>query len=358
MKKICLIACLLLAVVSCKKNNPKKLIQTRKFKMGFTTNNLNSEDNQDINEQKYDSIQKYGDIYLEEINSAIPWNVLVNNTNFPSYITDDVQTRISNKNGDQVVLALNLLNDNRTQLRTDFGGNLPYSNKISDQVFEDALFIYARYLVYRFEPEYLVLSMGSNELLINNPTLWTEYKALMLGLNSRLKYEFPELKISQSVSLHYWENPSVTDKAAYNAEILGFVNAFDFAAIEYYPAFNDQHKRSEFKKSFKFINDKINVPVAVIKTGHLANNLEGSSINNTESDEKEQNDFLKSMLVNAHNYNYEFVIWDVFQDYDQIWDSLPDWSKSESKVYKDMGLKDENGLGRKAFITWQETFTN
>ena len=361
MKIYPLIVCLLLILISCKKNNPQKLIQSRTFKMGFTTNNLNYIENEEEEgdfEQNYDSIQKYGDIYLEEMDVSIPWNVLVNNTNLPGYITDDVESRISKKNGDQIVLALNLLNKNRTNLQTDFSGNMPYVNKISDQIIEDALFIYVRYLVYRFDPQYLILAEGSNELLLNNKTLWPEYKALMLGLKSRLKIEFPDLKIAQSVSLHYWENANVTDQAANNAEVLGFVNAFDFAAIEYYPAFMDQHKRKDFNKSLDFINKKIDIPLAIIKSGHLANNLDGASINDTESDEKEQNEFLKSLLVNAHNNQYEFVIWDVFQDYDQIWDSLPSWEQSSSKIYKDMGLKDELGIDRKAFTTWKETFAN
>jgi len=358
-KKNVLFIVVILMLNGCKKNNPQKLIQPRTFNMGFTTNNLpyiESEEEGLI--QSYDTIQKYGDIYLQEIESPIPWNVLVNNTNMPDYITDDVEHRISKQNGDKIVLALNLLNKSKTNLQTDFSGDIPFTSKISDPIIEDACYEYVKYLVYKFNPTYLVLSQGSNELLLNNKSIWDDYKALLLGLNYRLKNQFPELKISQSISLHYWENPYVTDVAAHHAEILGFINKFDFAAIEYYPVFNDQHKRNDFQKSFDFLSKNINIPIAITKTAHIAENLGGSEISDSESDEKEQNTYLKSLLVNAHNNKYEFVIWDVQQDYDQIWDSLPDWEKSNAKIYKDMGLKDESGTYRKAFKTWTETFEN
>lgn len=356
MKVFPILLLVILTAVACKKNNPQKVIKPRTFNMGFSTTNFGTEESDQ--DQTYDTIQKYGDIYLEEITSSIPWEVLISNSPLPPYLLEEIETKVSKKNGAKLVLGLNLLNKSRTHLQTDFNGNIPAVNLISNQIIEDAYYKYVSFMIYRFKPDYVILSIGSNELLLNNKTLWPQYKVLMANVRERIKAEFPELKFSQSISLHNWEKANVTDMAAYNAEIKGFINGYDFAAISYFPYFNDQHDRKAFQKSFDFLTKHVEIPVAIVKTGHLANNLEGSTVGDTESDEDEQEEYLNTLLINAHNNKYEFVIWSVHQDYDLYWENLPDWDQASAKRFRDIGLKNENGTDRKAFSTWKEILAN
>lgn len=355
--KFTILSCLLIAIsFSCKKNNPQKVIEQRTFNMGFSSSSFGTEDEQQ--EQTYDTIQQYGDIYLEEITSPIPWGPLVANTPLPTSFLDEISYKLNHKNGDKMILGLNLLNSNRDNLQSDYAGNYPAFFYLNDQIIEDAYYRYVSYLIYRLKPDYLILSMDSNELLLNNKAIWGQYKALMAAVRNRVKNEFPELKVSQSISLHNWEQSSVTDVAAYNAEIVGFINNYDFAAISYYPFYNDQHDKKSFQKSLDFLHDKVKTPIAIVESGHIANNLEGGAINNTESNEKEQNEFLSTLLLNAHEHEYEFVIWSIHKDYDLFWESLPDWSQAKFKTNRDTGLKDELGNDRPAFITWKDLFLN
>jgi hypothetical protein len=347
-----------LTFIACKKNNPQKVIKARTFDMGFSSKSFGTEESQQ--NQTYDTIQKYGDIYLEKITSSIPWDVLIDNTssNLPEYIAKEVNYKASKKNGDKLILGFNLLNKDRTHLQTDYNGNFPNVNSINDPSIVNAYFKYISYYIIRLTPQYVILSMDSNELLFKNKSIWSEYKALLTKIRIKAKNQFPEIKFSQSVSLHYWENPPVQDFAAYNAEIQGLYNGYDFAAISYYPYFNDQHDRKSFQKSFDFLKDHIEIPIAIVETGHIANNLIDSDINNTESNEDEQENYLNTLLINAHNNEYDFVIWNIHQDYDLFWEALPDWTQASSKVYRDTGLKDETGLDRKVFKTWKEILIN
>lgn len=347
-----------LSFIACKKNNPQKVIKSRTFNMGFSSTNFGPTELDQT--QTYDTIQNYGDIYLEEITSSIPWDMLINEptSGLPGYIEEEVSYKASQKNGDKLILGFNLLNKARTHIQTDYNGNFPNVNSIDDPSIVDAYLRYISYYIYRLTPQYVVLSMDSNELLLNNKTIWSGYKALLTKIRIKAQNEFPEIKFSQSVSLHYWENPPVNDVAAYNAEIQGLYNGYDFVAVSYFPFLTDLHKRKEFQKSFDFLNEHVNLPIAIVKSGYLANNLDGSTIDNIEIEENEQEKFLNSLLINAQNNDYEFVIWSVHQDYDLFWESLPDWSQASARTFRDTGLKDETGADRKAFITWKEILGN
>ena len=118
------------------------------------------------------------------------------------------------------------------------------------------------------------------------------------------------------------------------------------------------HKRKEFQASFDFLNKHVSIPISIIKTGHIAENLEGSSIPSSKGSIDEQNDFLNTLLVNAHKGEYKHVIWGLLQDTDKYWNTLDDWAKPNAKKHKDTGMKNGEGEDRKTFTTWKNTFAN
>ena len=48
-----------------------------------------------------------------------------------------------------------------------------------------------------FNPDYLVIAMEVNELLIKSPEKWNGYKELIQAVKTRIKQAFPNLPISK-----------------------------------------------------------------------------------------------------------------------------------------------------------------
>ncbi len=164
--------------------------------------------------------------------------------------------------------------------------------------------------------------------------------------------------MSESITLHNWFNPNVENPAEYISEMSNYVNQnLDFAAISYYPFFKGQHTATEFQQAFDFLHSEVTIPIAFVETNHLAENLEISGFNlNIKSDECEQLAYLETLLYNAHNENYPFIIWWAYRDYDQLWATFPTEFQDIGKLWRDTGLLNEDGKERPSFIVWKNTF--
>lgn len=326
-------------------------IPSKSFNMGFSTWSYGP----DVSDRDdtYDFISDNADIYSEQIDNKIPWNAWINNTDLPDEFVLDIESRVTDRivNHD-LILSVSLLNTGRTDLLEDYDGSIPSYDKLSDQTIEDAYFSHLDYLVEKMNPNYLIVAMEINELYIHSNSRWEEYKELMGNIRFRIKEQYPNLPISESITLHNWHQDSDPD---FINEISTYVNQnTDFAAVSFYPFFLGQHTKSDFQRSFDFLHDQIDKPIGFVETTHLAEDLIVASLNiNISSDVCEQKDYLESLLQNAQNEDYEFVIWWAYRDYDELWETFPDNVKDVGQIWRDTGLLDEDGLERPALTIWE-----
>ncbi len=342
---------------SCENDNSLDVITTRDFGMGFSTWSFGP--NEADKEETYQFIASNSDIYSEQIDNKIPWNAWINGTALPGEFTDDIEFRVSRKlSNHQLLLSVSLLNSDRNDLEEDFDGFIPEHNTMNDTIIENAYFKHLQYLITQFNPDYLVIAMEFNDLKLKSDAKWNEYKLLMANLRSRLKANYPNLQLSESVTLHNWFNPEVNNPAEYIAEIANYINQnLDFAAVSFYPFFKGEHNKSEFQQAFDFLHSHINIPIAFVETTHLAENLSISSFNvNIVSSSCEQNEYLETLLLNAYNQNYKFVIWWAYRDYDKLWETFPPEIKDIGKLWRDTGLLDGAGKERLSYSTWKLIF--
>ena len=343
--------------LTCKNDNSLNVITHRNFKMGFSTWSFGpTEADKD---ETYQFINSNADIYSEQIDNKIPWNAWINNSTLPIEFINEIDNRVSKRlNNHKLLLSVSLLNTDRNDLLEDFDGSIPNYSSLNDTNIENAYFKHLEYLISRFNPDYLVIAMEVNELKIKSETKWTEYKLLMNNIRSRLKINYPNLPLSESVTLHNWFNPEVSNQAAFISEISNYVNQnMDFAAISYYPFFKGQHTKSEFQQAFDFLHSEVTIPISFVETTHLAENLNISSFNlNIESNVCEQKDYLETLLLNAYRQNYEFIIWWAYRDYDKLWETFPAEYKDVGKLWRNTGLLDKNGTARPSFTVWKKIF--
>nr|WP_290639672.1 glycosyl hydrolase 53 family protein [Labilibaculum sp.] len=337
----------------CGSDDLLEQIDTRDFKMGFTSWNY-APDISAINDT-YQFITENADIYSEQFDYKIPWKAWINKSELPEEFTNIIQHKLSKKIANHdFLLAVSLLNNNRNDLLEDFDGTIPNYNSLDNQHIEDAYFDHLEYLIGKFNPDYLVMVIEANELLLHSTEKWEQYKLLMSKIRPRIKAAYPNLRTSESITLHNWYKAELNTNIQ---EISDYAKHMDFVAISFYPYFKDLHNATDFQKAFDFLHAQTDKPIAFVETAHLAENLEVAGYDIfIASDECQQKEYLETLAWNAYIENYEFIIWWAHRDYDELWDTFPEDVKDLGKLWKDTGLLDENGKERPAFETWKSIF--
>ena len=325
----------------------------KNFAMGFSTWSYGPTINNKLD--TYNFISSFADIYSEQVDDKIPWKSWINGLDLPGEFLDDIEDRrtIRPANKD-LILSVSLLNTDRSDLSEDVDGTTPSYFSFNDDHIKDAYYKHLKFLVDTLDPQYLIMAMEVNDLRIKSESRWHEYLLLASDLRSRLKTAYPELKVSESVTLHNWYQPDISDPNAYIAEIANHVNQLDFAAISFYPFFKGQHTQAEFQSTFDFLHGQVTIPIAFVETAHLAEDLNVEAFNlSIDGTPCEQNAYLETLITNAQHENYEFIIWWTHRDYDALWDTFPPEVQDIGRLWRDTGLIDENGNSRAAFITWR-----
>ncbi|NBC83084.1 MAG: hypothetical protein GVY19_06850 [Bacteroidetes bacterium] len=321
--------------------------------MGFTTWRYapNSEDQKNT----YAFIGDHADIYSEHIDDHIPWNAWMQDSPLPSAFVQGIDSRVTHRIDDhELLVSVSLLNNSRDDLATDFDGSTPAYENFNDQTIEDAYLKHLQYIIEKLEPDYMLLAIEVNDLLINSPNKWEGFKLLMANIRTKIRDEYPDLQISESITLHNFYNPEVDNPEEFIQEINDYTMPMDFAAISFYPFFKGLHNQSQFQQAFDYLHSQVSMPIAFVETTHLAENLVVESYNlSIDSDHCEQQAYLNTLLHNAHQQKYKFIIWWAHRDFDALWETFPPEVKDLGKLWRDTGLLDEDGEERPAFDLWK-----
>ena len=336
---------------------PLAEIDSRNFKMGFSTWPYGP----DLSDQDstYEFIGNHSDIYSEHIDDRIPWSAWMNGTALPQAFVNNIQGRKNRKiSNSQLILSVSLLNSSRNELASDFNDSVPAYDSLNQAYIKNAYYKHLEYLIQELQPDYLVAAIEVNELRINTPNKWSQYKKLMNKVRDSLRQNYPNLPISESVTLHNWYNTSINDSLNYLVDLSNYLDSqMDFVAISFYPFFKGLRNSDQLQQAFDFLHQQTQLPIGFVETTQLAEDLIVPGLGlNIPSTEAEQNQYLKSLLINAYRQDYEFVIWWVHRDYDELWQTFPPELKDLGSLWKDTGLLDENGDPRPAYDSWKVIF--
>ena len=306
----------------------------------------------------YAFLQAEGDIYAEHIDDKIPWKSWINSSFLPSAFTSNIQARKDRKIPEnELLVSVSLLNNLRTDLAEDFDGTTPSYDSLNQSSIENAYVKHLNYIITELQPDYLLLAIEVNELLINSPALWEGYKKLMTNVRLRIKTAYPSIQLSESVTLHNWYNPTSLDSSLVQ-EVSDYVNqSQDFVAISYYPFFQGLKTNAEYQLAFDFLHRQTTKPLAFAETTQIAEDLVVNGLNlNIASSPAIQQAYAESLLLNAYRENYEFVIWWCHRDYDALWQTFPANIKDLGQLWRDSGLLDEDGNERPALSSWRNIY--
>lgn len=361
-----LISALIILLLACNKDDESPInpeidcetsdffceFESRNFQMGFTTWPYAPSDASVNN--TYQFIDDNADIYAEHIDSQIPWDAWINDSSLPVEFTNDIESRASRIiPGTKLTVSVSLLNSSRNDLASNFEGNIPNYTELNDPHIEDAYFKHLKYITNQLNPDYLIIAIEVNELLKNAPEKWSAYKLLIANIRTRVKQEFPSLIISESITLHNFYQPDVPNPAAFVAEVADYAKSMDFVTISFYPFFKALKTKDDFQDAFDFLHEKVNKPIAIAETGHLSEDLTVESFDLFISgNQSEQKDYLESLIMNAQNHDYEYIIWWTHRDYDELWETFPEAVKDLSKIWISTGIINEDGTKKDAYTIW------
>jgi hypothetical protein len=283
----------------------------------------------------------------------------MNNTPLPDEFINDIASRASRKiPGAQLTVSVSILNGSRDNLATDYNGQPPAYTSLSDVEIEDAYFKHLQYIVDALNPDYLVMTIEVNELLKNAPEKWDGYKALAQNLRPRLELEYPNLFITESFTLHNFYNADVSDPQAFIAELSTYMNSLDLVAISFYPFFSQLNNVDGFQNAFDFLHSEIEKPIVFAETSHLSENLDVEGFDLfIPGNEAEQRQYLETLLINAQENNYEYVIWWTHRDYNELWETFPPEIQDLGALWLSNGIVNEDGQVKLAYGSWSKALT-
>lgn len=370
MKRIKLLLILLSLVflfTGCtKEENPvvePPLQATRNYYMGFTP--FPYEISSAAVDYVYNKLATDADLISHHFDDGVPWPEALSGADFHINIMNDWQYRLSRTPASHKILLsvtpIRFLRDGLAPYKAE-KGDLPLPEPWDTISFnhpdvKQAYLNYCTRIMNYFNPDYFVIGIEVNLLMINASQLWNEYLELHKYVYQQLKTLAPKFPILVSFTgMDLVEGYTNANHSQQIQVLNDLTNYTDICGISLYPYLTgflcDTIPTDMFEKIFS----NLTKPIAITETGYAADSITiygGTIVLNGSP--KKQNQYITLMLNKAEEYDLKFVVNFVLRDYDKLWQEIgsPD---DLLKVWKDTGLYDENGNKRLAFQNWYYWF--
>ena len=336
---------------------------TRNFKMGFTP--WLYEASFDAMDVTYNRLSTHGDIIKQQIQGGIPWQESLDQTDYHLNVEAEITNRINRTPaGSSVFLAIDSLNTSRDALSPNWGetdnqdrtGEWATRSWNSPEVIQ-AYLNFSIDMINRFDPEYFEYGTEASELILNNPAGYLEFVIFAEAIYTSLSTLYPDLKLVTSVALKSPGSSQMQLIEASYGEVMEFT---DVLGISVYPYafFSHDDKGDPANLPIDWLSQAEAIagskPMAISETGWIAEDLEIAEFQlSAMSDATKQNAFLENLLDRSQTMNMEFVIWWTVTDFDTLWENELA-QDPVAKIWKDIGLYDQNQSPRIALQTWDE----
>ncbi len=340
---------------------PPPVIEKRSFYMGFTP--WLYEASLDAISVTYSRISAHGDMIKHHIQGGIPWQEALDGTPYHANVETELSGRLSNTAaGTQIFLAIDSLNSARNGLSPNWGesDNQPLPGEWANRSWDSpeviqAYINFATDMINRFQPTHFDYATEVSELILNNPTGYAEFVVFAEAVYTSLSSSYPNLKFVTSVAL---KSPSSSEMQLIEASYGQIMPYTDVLGISVYPYvfFNHSDRGNPNNMPTNWLSQVSNIagnkPLAITETGWIAEDLDIPTFQYSEqSSQTKQDNYAIKMLQEADDMDMEFVIWWTTTDYDTLWNNELA-QDPVAKIWKDIGLFDENQNTRAALQTW------
>lgn len=292
----------------------------------------------------------------------MPWPEALAGTPYSQNILDDWNLRKDNTPpGHKVYVAITPINIERNGLapyrglEDDMPLPAPWDSYAFNHPDVKAAFLnYAINTIEFFHPDFLSIGVEANILVTNSPEKWDAYLELHQYVYTELKQRYPDLPIMVSL-LGVALLDGYRSEDDHTAQMQAFEDIMpytDYYAISLYPYLSKYLTNSIPETMFDDLFSLSDKPIAIAETGYPAQTFSimyGSIIFIT-SPEK-QRAFIASLLFEADQREFVFVINFVLRDYDFLWKKIG--RTDLAALWRDTGFYDENGVPRPVLATWR-----
>ena len=312
----------------------------------------------------YSEAAQRGDFIAHHLDAGIPWEEALNGAAYAAGVETEIGARLANTPADmRTYLAVSPLNGARDGLAEYWGSaaNQPLPSPWDTLGLDDPDVIaaytnFAADLIQRFDPDYFNLGIEVSELAVNDPAEFDRLVVFTEAVSNSLRAQFPDLQLMISVAL---KSPASNAAATILAEVPRLVPYVDVVGISVYPyIFFDHADRG----------DPANLPadwlvqiaaiagskaIAIAETGWAAEdvNIPAFGVDIVSSADL-QNAYMNTLFDAAELLDAQFIVWFALVDYDALWNG-PLQQDPVARIWRDIGLYDENLNPRPALDTWQ-----
>lgn len=332
---------------------------TRNFYMGFTP--FPYAISNEAVDYVYDKIETDADLISHHFDDGVPWPEALSGADFHINILNDWQYRLSRTPATHKILLsvtpIRFFRDGLALYKSETG-DMPLpppwdTISFNHPYVKQAYLNYCTRIMNYFNPDFFVIGIEVNLLMIDAPQLWDEYLELHKYVYAQLKILNPQLLILVSVTgmdlVEGYTNANHSQQMQVLNDLINYTDLYGVSLYTYLTGFLcDTIPVDMFEKIFS----KLTKQIAITESGYAADSITiyGGTIVLNGSPQK-QNQYISLLLKKAAENNLKFVVNFVLRDYDALWQAIgsPD---NIYKVWKDTGLYDEDGNARIAFQNW------
>lgn len=306
--------------------------------------------------ETYRFLRAEGDIISEQLDDKLPWRAFLKGETPPKAAREDLEgrrARLAAGTGKRLV-SVTPFNTGRDGLAPGYEGGAPWTSRLGNADWAEAYARYCLWVIDRLEPDYFILGIEVNEFRANKPGKWADYTGFAQKVRAAIRAEYPDLPLSESVSLHNLLDEGSQNRQAIRADVKAHLSGLDLTTVSYYPFMRGTSDRAGFDAALNWVRDWAPAPVAISETGFPAEPLVLPSWQvDLPLSPADQSRYMRALIDHAQSDDYPFAIWWTHRDFDALWQDFPASVKELGKIWRDTGLLDENGVARPALTLWR-----
>jgi hypothetical protein len=340
--------------------------KSRSFYMGFTP--WPYDFTPKGKEAAYNIIDKHADMIAHYIDTGIPWPEALEKKPFHPNVLKNIDDRVKPgralKKGQKVYLALTPLSPDRQKMARYWAkkGNQPLPRKWKNKKFDDPLVAeaylnYCRFMIKRFNPDYLCYAIEANMAWESeNEPAFLKFMLFLERVYHTLKKENPSLPLFVSFSKN-----KKTAGIAHNEINKKLLTVSDLVAVSTYPFIgqtgnkaNPSYLRIDFFNTMAALSSE--KPFAVVETGYPAETITIKKFlakMEKKGSDRWQADYVRFLLEESNRLNAKLVVWFFSRDFDAGWEKMKKAGlPAIARAFRDTGLIDGKGRSRPAMTVW------
>lgn len=308
----------------------------------------------------YETIGAHTDLVAHHFDEGIPWPEALAGEPYHPSVRGAIDTRVGHlQEVERVYLAITPLSGGRDSLAGYWAedGSMARPGEWADKDFDDPDVIaaytnFARYMISRFNPDYMAYGIEVNLLAEKDPAAFQKYLVLAEQVYQTLKEEYPGLPLFLTIHIETF----ISNRVGQEEIIRQLLPFSDYVAVSSYP-FVEQANPGELPQDwFSQMQDLApDKPFAVAETGYIAQDLVLAQYGvEIQGRDEWQADYVRFLFDKANELQAEFVIWFVSRDYDLAWERVKAGVDEIFKLWRDTGLLDGDGNVRPSLQIWDE----